>query len=91
MNWQPLILQLLRTGAGLLVVLAVAAVLWVLLAAVGDHAGASGARTVALVAAVCWALDFVALVVVLALNELVKSEVDHRKPEVRTPKAPSEN
>ena len=81
MNCRACIMPLLRTGAGLLVVLVVAAVLWALLAAVGDHTGAAGARGVTLAAAICWALDFVALVVVLALNEVMKSEIRNPKSE----------
>jgi len=62
-------------GGGLLiVVLLVAGTLWLALATAGDQAGSQGAKGVALVAIVCLVLDFAALVVLLALAELTRTE-----------------
>lgn len=58
----------------MLVVLVVAGILWALLAALEDPTGAAGAKGVALVAAVCWGLNFVALVVLLALAQVSGTE-----------------
>lgn len=60
----------LGAGAVLSLVVVVAAVLWGILRSVGDASGAEGARAVLLVASVCWGLDFVVLVVVLAVAQL---------------------
>jgi hypothetical protein len=64
----------LRTGlwAGgfLAVATLVACLLWLVLAEAGDQAGSQGAKGVALVAGVCLVLDFLALVVLLALAEI---------------------
>jgi hypothetical protein len=60
----------LWTGAALLIVAAVAGALWGILQLAGDAQGAAGAKGVTLVAVVLWVLDFVGLVVVLALIEL---------------------
>jgi hypothetical protein len=65
----------------LLLVLAVAAALWGILAAMGDAAGAQGAKGVFLAALVCWALNFVALVVFLALAQLSATAVPPRESE----------
>jgi hypothetical protein len=60
----------LGAGGVLLLVAVVAAVLWGILRAVGDHSGAAGARAVLLVAGACWVLDFIVLVVLLAFAQL---------------------
>lgn len=57
-------------GGLLLTILVVSAVLWGVLSIAGDGGGAQGARAVFLVALGCWLLDFVALVVLLALVQL---------------------
>lgn len=59
------------TALGVLfLVFVVAGGLWGLLSAVGDRGAAQGAIGVTLVAAVCWGLNFVALVVLLAVAYL---------------------
>lgn len=60
----------LWAGGALLVVIVTALVLWATLTRLGDRAGGQGAKGVALVAMVCWGLDFVTLVVLLALKQL---------------------
>lgn len=60
----------LWAGGILLVVIVTALVLWATLARLGDRAGGQGAKGVALVAGVCWGLDFITLVVLLALKQL---------------------
>ena len=64
----------LWVGAGLLVVLAVAGTLWVMLAALGDDAGAQACLGTGLVVAVCFVLDLVTLVVLLAIAQLSSKE-----------------
>jgi hypothetical protein len=58
----------------LLIVLAVAGTLSVMLAALGDDAGAQACRGTGLVAAVCFVLDLVALVVLLALAQISSTQ-----------------
>jgi len=55
---------------GLFAVLVVASALWGTLKMLGDEAGAQGAKGVTLVALVCWGLNFLFLVSVLALAEM---------------------
>ena len=57
-----------------MVVIVTALVLWAMLAGLGDRAGGQGAKGVALVAIVCWDLNFVTLVVLLALKQLAADE-----------------
>ncbi len=64
----------LKIGALLLVVLIVSGCLWGLLQAVGDQGAAQAVVGVALVALVCWMLDFVVLVVLLAFAFLSSTE-----------------
>lgn len=66
------IIAALWSGAALLLVFAVAGVLWAILRLAGDAQGAAGAKGVTLVAAALWCLDFVVLVVLLALAEIVR-------------------
>jgi len=68
------ILRSLGTGAILLVVLIVSGSLWGVLSALGDDAGAEVMQGVALVALVCWILNFVTLVVLLAVALLSSNE-----------------
>ena len=68
LNLKPYIIKSLWTGAALLVVMLVAACLAVLLSAVGDGVGAKGALGVALVVLACSMLNFVCLVVLIALS-----------------------
>lgn len=65
-----LILWCLWIGGGLLAVLALAAVLWLALFALGDPGGAAILRGFALLAFSLWAVDFVALVTLLAIARL---------------------
>jgi hypothetical protein len=60
----------LWAGALLLVVLLVSLTLWVGLHALGDPAGGHVFAAIAVVTAACWGLNFVALVVLLALAQL---------------------
>jgi len=57
-------------GAALLAVLVVSGLLWAVLDAVGDRIGAAGARGVTLVSLICSVLNFVLLVVLLAVDHL---------------------
>jgi len=68
----------LGTGAALLLVLVVASALWGILQLAGDAQGAAGAKGVTLVTVVLWCLDFVTLVVLLALAE-VRREPGNRE------------
>ena len=68
---------LIATAVTLLVVF-VSGGLWGLLAATRDRAAASGAKGVAFVAAACWGLSFVSLVIVLAVAYL-RTDDDSRK------------
>lgn len=72
MWYQAAIRRTLWTGGVLSLVLAVIALCWAWLAGLGDVAGAEGVRGAACVAAFCWALNFVTLVVLLALVELAR-------------------
>jgi hypothetical protein len=60
----------LLTGGALTFALLLVGILWVLLALVGDAAGASGANLAMLLLAVAWCLNFVTLVVLLAADRL---------------------
>ena len=70
MNFRVYIARLLWTGAGLLIVICVAALCALWLRGLGDRAGAGGACGVAVVAGACWVLDFIALVLLLAVQQL---------------------
>ena len=70
MRLRTYIVGSLWTGAILLIVAAAAGVLWWLLGELGDHAAAKGALGVTLVALVCWQINFVVLVVLVALATL---------------------
>ena len=72
---------LLIAGALLLLVLIVSGSLWWLLTAVGDRGAAQGAKGVAIVAGVCWVIDFVALVVILAVASLDSTGKSTEQPE----------
>ena len=72
MRLNRLMRSALCAGAILLGLLLVSAALWALLHAVGDEAGAAGAKGVLLVTGVCWLLDFVFLVVLLTLARLAE-------------------
>jgi hypothetical protein len=74
MKLQSYLRGCLWAGGLLIVVLLVAGTLWLALAAAGDQAGSQGAKGVALVAIVCLVLDLGALVVLLALAELTRTE-----------------
>ena len=73
-RFRPYIVGTLWAGALLLFVLLVAVVLWCVLGAVGDRAGADMARILALLVAVCWGLDNWALLVLVALGLLSTGE-----------------
>ncbi len=60
----------------MLFVLLVSAAVWAALAALGDNAGAATLQGMVLVALVCFALDFVALVVLLALAQVASTQGD---------------
>ena len=81
MKPKPLIARCLWTGALLTVPLLVAVFLWWGLGARGDVAGAAGAKGVAFVVAVCWGLNFVTLVVLLAVAQLSAND---QPPEKKT-------
>ena len=74
MNWRACILGSLKIGAMLLFVLLVSVAVWAALSALGDSGGAASLQGVVLVALVCFALDFFALVVLLALAHLASTE-----------------
>lgn len=64
----------LWTGAGLTIVTLVAGLLWAVLASAGDVAGHAGAKGVFLTTLILWGLNFVTLVVLIALCQLVDDE-----------------
>ena len=68
------IVRCLGVGAALLVPLAVAGVLWGALAALGDSGGARVAKGITLGAFLCWGVDLVALVVLLALAQMTQPD-----------------
>jgi len=68
------ILASLWIGAGLLVVLLVFGSLWIGLGVLGDETGSQIAEGVALGVLICWGLDFVWLVVLLALAQLAATK-----------------
>ena len=72
MRLRTWIVWLLGAAGVLSLVVIVAAVLWGILRGVGDTAGAEGARAVLLVAGVCWLLNFVGLVIALAVAQLAR-------------------
>ena len=74
MNRRAFIARTLWSGAILTVLLILSGALWAVLNALGDRAGGQGAKGVFLVAAVCWLLNFVTLVVLLALAQLDSRE-----------------
>lgn len=63
--WRALI-----AGGALVFALIVSALLWGILALMGDEAGAAGARGVTLAAAFCAAFDVAALVALLAWDRI---------------------
>ena len=73
MNWRACIIGSLKIGATLLFVLVVSAAVWATLEALGDSDGAASLQGAVLVAAVCFALNFVALVVLLALAQIAST------------------
>jgi hypothetical protein len=73
-NLRPWIARTLWGGGVALGISIVSGLLSLVLAASGDGAGADAVRGVALVATTVFALSFLALVVILALNELRHSE-----------------
>ena len=82
MKLKPLIARCLWTGVLLTVPLLVSFFLWWGLGARGDVTGAAGAKGVAFVIAVCWVLNFVALVVLLAVAQLsAADEPSEQEPE----------
>lgn len=64
------IITALAAGALLTLALIIALVLWLALAAMGDHSGATVARVLALFIAICWFIDLVVLVVLSALAQV---------------------
>ncbi len=79
MSFRRYIVWSLRAAAILVVVLFVSCALWWGLAALGDTAGAAGARGVALVAFACLFLDFTGLVVLLSLIQLQELDGNRRE------------
>jgi len=67
MKYHEYIKKTLILGGSLLFLLAICVSLWGMLAALGDSAGAQALFAVTLVLWICWCLDFVLLVVLLAL------------------------
>ncbi|REJ87284.1 MAG: hypothetical protein DWQ34_24960 [Planctomycetota bacterium] len=66
----------LVVGGGFAFVCLVSGALWKLLAAMGDAAGAQGARSVTVVAALGWAACIVAMVVLLACDRILRDNED---------------
>ena len=66
----------LFSGAILLIVAIVSAGLWLLFRGLGDSALANGMLSVAVVSSACWVLNFVVLVVCLALAQLSETKSD---------------
>ena len=64
----------LWAGASLLVALTVAASLWWLLGALGDTTGARIAKGISLGLAICWGINLVGVIVLVALGQLETSE-----------------
>jgi threonine/homoserine efflux transporter RhtA len=89
MRYRNLIVRSLQGLAGLTLALAVAAILWAGLAALGDRAGEAVARGAAWGLAVCWAANLVVLVVLVALAEVELSQGRLQPAEV-TPPQPAE-
>lgn len=73
MNLPGALVGLLRAGAALTLVPGVAAILWALLAALGDRAEAAIARGMTCGRAICWVVDLVGLVVLVAVVEVERS------------------
>ena len=76
MKLRKAIAATLWAGAVLLIVAIVSAGLWLLFRGLGGTALASGMLSVAVVSAVCWVLNFVVLVVCLALAQLSTTNHD---------------
>lgn len=72
----PWIARVLWAGCLISIILLAAGCVWALLAAADDETGAAGAKGVFLVTAVMWGLNFVALVVLTALNQLQPPPTD---------------
>lgn len=68
------IIAALWSGAALLLVFAVASAIWGIFRLAGDAQGAAAAKGITLVAGTLWCLDFVVLVVLLALAELGRGD-----------------
>lgn len=87
MNVDRLIVRSLWIGGALLMVLAVAGLLWLALFALGDRGGAAIMRGLVLLVFAVWSANFVALVVLLAVARLT----DRRAAETATPIPPRES
>ena len=66
----------LVTGGGFAFVCLLAAAMWKLFSAMGDSSGAAGARSVTIVAALCWGASFVVLVILLACDRIFRENED---------------
>ena len=69
----------LCAGAILTGLLIVAGSLWAILYAVGDEALAEVMQGITLLTAVCWVIDFITLVLFLALAQLEASEEEEEE------------
>lgn len=76
MKYRPYIVKSLWAAGLLLIVLVAAGGVWGLLAVVGDESGAAGAKAIALVTLACSILNFIVLVVLLALTQLTSNSDD---------------
>lgn len=70
------IARALWTGGGLTIVVAVAGAVWMVLSAANDFIGSAGARGVFLTTVVLWGINFVVLVVLTALCQIVETDGD---------------
>lgn len=74
MNIRAAIAKSLSAGAVLLLVLVLSGPMWCLFAHLGDRSMVSALKGIFLVTALCWMLDFVLLVVLLAIAAIVSPE-----------------
>ena len=74
LNLRHCVLGTLWGGAVLLLLLVISLALWCVLAAVGDLAGATVARVLAMLVGVCWGLDLLTLVVLVAFGQIATEE-----------------